>query len=779
MALFDTFYILFSTDAEKAKQDVEGLDAAAVKAAESVDKIGAVDTAGVEALADGMSKAAASAPALNDAATAAGKTASELGKAGGSAAAVGAAAGDAANKLNAAGDAAKKTGDAAATAKTQASGLADGMGKAANEAKGLGTAAGSAAGKLDGAAGAARRIGTGAGTATGQVRVLDRALDQADRTAANLGQSFLGAVRNLAGPVLALFSAGAVKDLVTSQATKIRELDQAATKLNSSIGNVDAFQRAIRNAGGETNAAIDSLTKIGEKVNEAFSDKESGARKDFKEWGLAFQATKGQALGAVDAMVALAGNLEKVSRAEALARIKKLGIEDATTIDLLLQGRKAVEARLDAEKRLGVATEAQARLAREYQRELGRTQSALERIGDTIMAAVLPAFTSGLQVFQRVLGWLGENKVLVQGFFIGVGAAITAFYLPAIKAAAAATIVATWPFLAIGAAIAAVGVAFALAYEDVQAFMNGQPSLIGELVKEYEWFAAIVEGIGAAFGYLKELASSALSGISEAWANVTAAFADAWPTIKAVFDNLLSGGQSILDFFVGAYEPILTAWSNLFSALGELASAIIDRIIADAGRIAAPWVEKFAAIKQTVMDTFRDMGLALEPFEGDIKELTDFIKGTFEGMAILVRELWKAMLQAMADGVQWLADKIMGIVSSLKSGITVPVSITGGGGGGVPFSPGPPPGSPEWTKNLILPGKAAIAGATNNPMGAATPGSITPPQTTVNRETTVNVGGVTIKTEATDAKGIASAVKSEIASQTRQALTDFDDGVDR
>ena len=54
--------------------------------------------------------------------------------------------------------------------------------------------------------------------------------------------------------------------------------------------------------------------------------------------------------------------------------------------------------------------------------------------------------------------------------------------------AGAATLVAISPFLLIGAAIAAVGVAFALLYEDVVAYLGGQESYIGDLAEKYEWF---------------------------------------------------------------------------------------------------------------------------------------------------------------------------------------------------------------------------------------------------------------------------------------------------
>lgn len=340
----------------------------------------------------------------------------------------------------------------------------------------------------------ARSAKSAATSATG----LAAATAAADANAKRLATSFIGVAKALAAPLLGLASAAGLTNLVTGRAENIRQLDQFSAKLNSSISDVDAFQRSVQELGGQGSQALDSLVKLGEKVNEAFSDKDSGARKDFKEWGLAFKDAQGNALGAADAMLVLAENLEGVSRAEALARIKKLGIEDAATIELLLRGRSAVERYMTAQKELGVVTEEQAEATRQYYEAWGSFNNQLTSIGNTLVATFLPALTRTVEGLSGLVSWATENQHLIEGFFTGVAGVVTALLVPALAKLGIATLAATWPWLLLALAVVGVGVAFALAWEDFKAWQEGQPSLLGELLGDYKTFTENLEALFAA-----------------------------------------------------------------------------------------------------------------------------------------------------------------------------------------------------------------------------------------------------------------------------------------
>lgn len=323
----------------------------------------------------------------------------------------------------------------------------------------------------------------------------ERSLGKADENAKKLANSFLNVAKAFGAGLLAAVSISNVIQGITDRAAGIRELDQFSAKLNASISDVDAFQRAVVGMGGETSRALDSLVKIGEKVNEAFSDKDSGARKDFEAWGLSFKDAEGNALGATDAMLALAGSIEGVSRAEGLARIKRLGIEDAATIELILKGRKEVEAFIQTQKDMGVVTEEQAAITRDYYEALGGLGNQLTSVGNTMVATFLPAMTRGLEILSSLVQWATENQHLVEGFFIGTASAITIWLLPAMVRLGIAVLAATWPFLLMGAAILAIGAAFALAWEDFKAWQEGQPSLLGDLLGDYDAFVTNLQAL--------------------------------------------------------------------------------------------------------------------------------------------------------------------------------------------------------------------------------------------------------------------------------------------
>lgn len=597
-------------------------------------------------------------------------------------------------------DAADKVEDSLNRADKSLHTAATGTAAAAASSKGLGV----------GMAGAA--VGANA-TATATAKVA-AATAVADANATRLSASFLAMARAAAAPVLAFASLTGLAGVATGRAAEIRELDQFSAKLNSTIGDVDAFQRSIQGMGGESAKALDSLVKIGEKVNEAFSDKESGARKDFTAWGLAFKDAEGNALGATDAMLALAGSLETVSQAEGLARIKKLGIEDAATIELLLKGRAAVQGYMDDQKALGVITEEQAETTRKYYAAMGQLSNQFISAGNSIAGALLPGITEGLRLLSRLADWASDNRKLVEGFFIGVAGAVTTYFLPALGRAAIAVIAATWPFLLMAAAATAIGAAFALAYEDVSAFLNGDPSLIGQLVKDYEWFAEVVRAIGDAFNWLAsewgvflQQSQDLISFLIDEWGVFLSQTEDAGAAVKALWD-LISGGVSAA-----------------ISGIASLSSTVVD----------VAWA------------------------------FTDILGGAVQGVIDLVGVL--------ISKIQGIAGAIQGAANAAAGGGVVMPTVPQGTDLSNPAAAADFLNNGGWAAPAgLTEGQGALSGAGGAPQGLAVPAS-------VNQTSTVNIGDVTVNTQATDAAGVARAVKGALSNELRGTAAAFDDGVDR
>ncbi len=130
-----------------------------------------------------------------------------------------------------------------------------------------------------------------------------------------------------------------------------------------------------------------------------------------------------------------------------------------------------------------------------------------------------------------IVDWAGEHKDFVVGFFGAIAAVVAAIYLPAMIAAAAATLAATWPILAIGVAIVAAAAAFALIYDDIMNFIAGNDSMIGQIFEKYPMIKEIVFGLIDAFKQMGSAVGAVFEFIGEMW--------------KLQFDFIMQGVEMI------------------------------------------------------------------------------------------------------------------------------------------------------------------------------------------------------------------------------------------
>ena len=551
-------------------------------------------------------------------------------------------------------------------------------------------------------------------------------LSKMDLAAGKVGSSFIAMARNLAAPLLALASVGTITSAVFERINQIGDIGDAATKLRSSVQEYDALTRAVRAAGGEMMAVQANIATFSDKLNDAAARPDGPNAKNFKKWGIAFKDVKGEAVGAVEGLLSLAKSLEGVSRAEALGRLRRLGIEDADTIEFLLQGKKAIEEKMRAEREAGVVTDRQIELEGAYQATMGRLRNSLDSVANGLTEILIPALISGAEAFMKMMKWVKENRTLVEGFFMGVAGIVTGVYLPAMAKAAWATLRVVAPFLGIIATLALVGVAFALAYEDIRAFMEGQPSLIGALASKYKWFGDAVKDVQDIFedlrnamkwlasedsGKIGEIANSllSLSGLDAAALGVGALTLALSPLSRTLF-------MFALAFYAAK------AGLDYLSQLKSDQDARVASIVAQENPAAKPGYVKGEGYdeegKMIYMEGNRRVDTpARKPTEGYTDEALDY------------------KFQLMEEEGRRIEEQLSQAKEMMDNASSAPIN-----------------GQTAQT----------IAPVTNNDI-----------------TNTVNVGGVVVNTQATDAAGVAAAVDSALASKLRQTAAQFDDGVAR
>jgi hypothetical protein len=410
------------------------------------------------------------------------------------------------------------------------------------------------------------------------IKTLKKTDDQAGKT----GNSFAGFAAKALGALTAALSVGQVISSTIAKAEDIGRIAATADALGEAVENVDAFGRAAVTLGGDAQSARDSLTDMAESIGEALQDVESQRAKTFAALGVDLRDAGGNAIGAVEGILSLADAVQGLSKQEAVFRIKELGITDNRTVEMVLKGRKELERLLAVQKQQGVITKETAEEAKKFNEAMGGLRGAVDSAGTGFMTALIPALTVAVEWLTTLVNWAGEHSDLIVGFFAAVAAIVTAVYLPAMISAAAATLAATWPLLAIIAVIGLVAAAFALVYDDVMNFIDGNDSLIGQIFENYPLIKDLVFGIIDAF----KLMGTVVAGV---WEMIVLGFKQMVAFVSAGIEQIANGVKKVAGFFgLGSGPDISVGQQALAQAnaspLNATTSAAISNTVASSSR---------------------------------------------------------------------------------------------------------------------------------------------------------------------------------------------------
>lgn len=387
---------------------------------------------------------------------------------------------------------------------------------------------------------------------------------------AEAGSSFGAFATGALASLTAALSVGALIHNAVESAAEIGRLSQTAEALDVSIESLDAFGRAAQQAGGDAEGARDSLTDMAEKIGEAFSDTESGAAKAFQGLGIQVKDANGKAKDAITGFLDLASAVEGLDKSAAVFKVKELGITDNRSVELLLKGRKELERMIQAQKDMGVITKENAEVAKRYTESMNAFKGTLERVGMSVNSALLPALTKIVEWLSVAANWLAEHKDLVIGFFGAIAAVVATIYVPAMISAAIATLAATWPIIAMIAIVGALAAAFALAYDDVMNFLEGNDSLIGQIFEKYPAVKEMVMQIIGAFKFMGDV-------------------------IAQVFQTLVTGFKQVIDFVMGGVNQIKSGVSTVSKFFGIKSDTPEDKKAAALGEVGSEARARLAA----------------------------------------------------------------------------------------------------------------------------------------------------------------------------------------
>jgi len=420
----------------------------------------------------------------------------------------------------------------------------------------------------------------------------------AEGRAGLMEQKIKGVFTRIGAAILATVAASKALETFNNHVQTVEQIRNTSDALGVAIEDVDAFGKAIERMGGDAQGARDSLTDMAESIGEALQDVESGRAKTFKALGISLKDVNGQAKNAVQGMIELAGAVEGMGREQAVFRIKELGITDNRSVELLLKGRQEVERMLRVQKEQGVVTKESAERVRVYSEALAKLKQSAGVAASGIVDWILPAITWFVQKLDSVVTWMNRHDTFVKGFFIGLTTILTAMFLPAVISATAAVWALIAPFLAVAAPIAAVVALFALLYDDVMNFLDGNDSLIGQISEKYpivgETVKAMAEAVKTAFEWVKAALSGAFESVKAFASGAVNAFAAMGKSIGAIFQGVVGVVKSAWTYISGVFDSVSSVISRIGKWLGfgsgdeiQVTASTVSKGVSDAEAKAA------------------------------------------------------------------------------------------------------------------------------------------------------------------------------------------------
>lgn len=344
---------------------------------------------------------------------------------------------------------------------------------------------------------------------------------------------------------------GLISD-ATARAAEIESIDKLGREINITTQDVDAFSGSVAALGGTRSAAQADLSAMA------------------KSFGFAGDS--------MEKVLQTADKVQGMSFGEAKKTLGGLGVEDNGTIELLMKGREELSRMMETQKDYGGITRESIEQSISFNNAMLSLEQSAGLLKNSLMGMLIPALAQGLDWLEKIVVFAKENKNFVTGFFIAVAAVVTGKYVHAMKLAQISTWTAMLPVMAVVAGILLLAAVFALVYDDIMNFIDGNDSMIGRILDSYPGLKAVILTVWEAFVVLFDFIMSVIGVVADI---VVAAYNTMNTALNEFIDWLTASIQGVMAWgaeFEAVFDTVSDAVVGIFTWLWEQIEEILGWI---------------------------------------------------------------------------------------------------------------------------------------------------------------------------------------------------------
>ncbi|EPY9584410.1 hypothetical protein ACXH2C_002309 [Proteus mirabilis] len=515
------------------------------------------------------------------------------------------------------------------------------------------------------------------------------------------GSSVAGFATKALGAVGIVMSIGTIFAESVSRSQEIETLDKLGKQIGVATADVDAFSGAIAELGGSRESAQADLSAMAKSFGNTKDSMEKVLQTADKVQGMSFDKAK--------------------------KTLEGMGVSDEKTIELMMKGRKELERTMGIQKEYSGISKESIESSIKFNSAMAKFQQSSGLLKNSFLEMVIPALSKGLEWLTKLVTFCKENKHLVVGFFTAVATILLGKYIYAMKLASISTWTTLFPIIAIIAVIALLAAAFAIVYDDIMNFIDGNDSMIGRILEKYPRLKVVILALWETFKKLFEYLKAIVGVVAD--------------IVVAGWDLMASGLKAYVKYLLSCIS-VIAGWGKSFAG--------VFNTVSDAVVSAFEWmweqVEKIIGWVNTGLNAVKNGWKSAKEFFGFGGDEAE-IKITSDDASNYLSALSAKRNQVASAGIDTseIDKEIIELKNQLDNGLDASKIIAD---------------VEEANKRLMM--------ASHDAMNPITSQAISN-QSNVKNESNVSIGEIKVETQATDAQGMASGVKDALQDQ----LADF------
>lgn len=388
------------------------------------------------------------------------------------------------------------------------------------------------------------------------------------KQAKNLTEA-MGKVAKGAAALFALVTGSNALDKLIREAAEANvQLDNLSRNIGMSRNQLQAWGGMAEMAGGSAEGMKGSLAGLSMGITRLTTMGDTSMVPFFNAFGVALLNADGKARDLDSIMLDLSDRFSKMDRVQAYNLAKSMGLDDGT-INTLMLGRAEMEKMLEMQRNLYHSGEKEIAVSRELTRSRAYLNQQWDALKNMLADALAPHLLRLVKLVSSFADFLMRNENTMKHVFEGVAFVLGVVLIPVLWSAVTALYAFIAPFALAAAAVAALGAAFVLLYDDYKTWAEGGKSLFdwGAFTGYIRTSKVSVDSLNSALAYL-------VTGY-KSWSEAGNSAFD-WLRLKGFIDENGVSLRSLANGFKSLANDIYQFFAPALSDVGEILTSLMN-----------------------------------------------------------------------------------------------------------------------------------------------------------------------------------------------------------